>query len=144
MNVVYGSWFSWWHESILRFGINFGIGTRILLKFIIYPSCERALKNGRVTSKIFRKLFLNFTFDQGSCLISDFARPNSKKAVLLQNSLRLGDLRPRTHLCFYGIFLMILWKKNLAQNFVVLSSVLQKLWSYKVLNPAGVTSCLYI
>ena len=29
--------------------------TPILLKFIIYPSCERALKNGRVKSKIFRK-----------------------------------------------------------------------------------------
>ena len=29
--------------------------TRILCKFIIYPSCERALKNGRVKSKIVRK-----------------------------------------------------------------------------------------
>ena len=29
--------------------------TRILLKFIIYPSCERALKNGRVKLKIIRK-----------------------------------------------------------------------------------------
>ena len=29
--------------------------TPILFKFIIYPSCERALKNGRVKSKIFRK-----------------------------------------------------------------------------------------
>ena len=29
--------------------------TRILFKFIIYPSCERALKNGRVKSKIVRK-----------------------------------------------------------------------------------------
>ena len=26
--------------------------TRILFKFIIYPSCERALKNGRVKSKV--------------------------------------------------------------------------------------------
>ena len=30
---------------------------RILLKFIIYPSCERALKNGRVKSKMVRKSF---------------------------------------------------------------------------------------
>ena len=29
--------------------------TRILFKFIIYPSCERTLKNGRVKSKIVRK-----------------------------------------------------------------------------------------
>ena len=29
--------------------------TRILFKFIIYPSCERALKNGRVKSKTVRK-----------------------------------------------------------------------------------------
>ena len=29
--------------------------TRILFKFIIYPSCERALKNRRVKSKIVRK-----------------------------------------------------------------------------------------
>ena len=31
---------------------------------------------------------MNFTFGQGSCLISDFARPNSHKSVLLQISLR--------------------------------------------------------
>ena len=35
-----------------------------------------------------RKLSLNFTFGQGSCLISDFARPNSNKAVLVQVFLR--------------------------------------------------------
>ena len=29
--------------------------TRILFKFIIYPSCERVLKNGRVKTKIVRK-----------------------------------------------------------------------------------------
>ena len=61
--------------------------TRILFKFIIYPSCERALKNGRVKSKTFRKLPLNFTFSQGSCNILEFTRPNSNKAVLLQISL---------------------------------------------------------
>ena len=62
--------------------------TRILFKFIIYPSCERALTNGRVKSKIVRKSSLNFTFGQGSYLISDFARPNSHKAVLVQVFLR--------------------------------------------------------
>ena len=60
----------------------------ILFRFIIYPSCERALNNGRVKSKIFRKSSLIFTFVQGSCLISDFARPNSTKVVVLQISLR--------------------------------------------------------
>ena len=58
--------------------------TRILFKSFIYPSCERALNNGRVKSKIFRKSSLNFTVGQGSCLISDFGRPNSNKAVLLK------------------------------------------------------------
>ena len=33
--------------------------TRILFKFIICPSCERALKKGRVKSKIVRKPSLN-------------------------------------------------------------------------------------
>ena len=49
-------------------------------------SCERALSNRRVKSKIVRKSSLNLTF--GSCLISDFARPNSSKAVLVQVFLR--------------------------------------------------------
>ena len=41
--------------------------TRILFKFIVYPYCERALKNGRVKSKLVRKLsfdeliFFDFT-----------------------------------------------------------------------------------
>ena len=39
-------------------------------------------------SKIVRKLSFNFTFGQGSCLISDFARPNSNKAVLVQVFLK--------------------------------------------------------
>ena len=62
--------------------------TLILLKFVIYPSCEGTLNNGRVKSKIFRKLSLNFTFGQGNCLTSDSARPNWNKALLLQISQR--------------------------------------------------------
>ena len=61
---------------------------RILCKFIIYPSFERALKHGMVKSKIFRKLSLNFSLGQGSYLISDFTWPNSIKAVSFQISLR--------------------------------------------------------
>ena len=38
--------------------------------------------------EIFRKSSLNFTFGQGSCLISDFNRPHSNKAAFLQISLR--------------------------------------------------------
>ena len=55
---------------------------------VIHMSCEMALNNGTVKSQTFRKLSLNFTFGQGSFLTSDFARPNSNKAVLLQISLR--------------------------------------------------------
>ena len=54
----------------------------------IYPSCERVFKNGRVKLKIDRKSSLNLTFGQGSCIISDFARPISNKAVLVQVFLR--------------------------------------------------------
>ena len=60
----------------------------ILFKLIIYPSCERALNNGRVKPKIVRKSSFNFTFGQNSCLISGFARPNSNKVVLLQVFLK--------------------------------------------------------
>ena len=60
------------------------------VKLIIYPSCERALNNGRVKSQIFRKPSLNFTFGQISCLISNFIRPNSSKTVFLQISLRFN------------------------------------------------------
>ena len=116
MHVAYDSWFSWRHESSLRFGIgsprlfvkvaatmiskhfvNLGIiiyrkcevkMACILFKFIIHPSYERALKHGLVKSTRFTKSSLNLSFGQGSYVISDFAQPNSVKAVLLQVSLR--------------------------------------------------------
>ena len=47
--------------------------SRILFKFIIHPSYERAWKNGMEKSTLFRKSSLNFSFGQGSYLISDFA-----------------------------------------------------------------------
>ena len=50
--------------------------TRISFRFTIYPSCERALNNGRVKWKVVWKSSLNFTFGQGSWLISDFATPS--------------------------------------------------------------------
>ena len=62
--------------------------TRIIFEFIIYPSCKRDFMNRRVKSKIVRKSSFNFTFGQSSCLISDFARPNSNKAVLVRVFLR--------------------------------------------------------
>ena len=48
-------------------------------KFFFYPSCEKALNSRRVKSKRFRKSSFNFTLGQGSCLISDIARPNLNK-----------------------------------------------------------------
>ena len=47
--------------------------TRILFKFIIHPSYERALKNGMVKSAVFKKSSLNFSFGQGSYVISEFS-----------------------------------------------------------------------
>ena len=118
VHVVYGSWFPWRYESLLRFEIGgprffprvaatmfshhiLKVGiivyfkyyikyqvkmTRILLKFFIYPSCETALKNGTVISKIVRKSSLTFTFDQGSGFISEFLRSNSNNAALVRNN----------------------------------------------------------
>ena len=45
----------------------------ILFKFIIHLSYERALNHRMVKSEIFGKSSLNFSFGQGSYLISDFA-----------------------------------------------------------------------
>ena len=60
----------------------------ILFKFITRPSYKRALKQEIVKLKIFRKSSSNFRFGQGSYLISDFAYPNSVKAVSIQIPLR--------------------------------------------------------
>ena len=62
--------------------------TRILLKFIVYlPILWKGLEewDGEIKSG---KSSLSFTFGQGSCLISDFGRSNSSKAVLIQVFLR--------------------------------------------------------
>ena len=61
---------------------------RILFKFIIHPSYERALNHRMVKSTIFGKSSLNFSFSQSSYLTSGFAKPNSVKFVFLQVSLR--------------------------------------------------------
>ena len=58
-------------KYILLYSISYY--SRILFKFIIHPSYERAWKNGMEKSTIFRKSSLNFSFGQGSYLISDFA-----------------------------------------------------------------------
>ena len=80
---------NWVYEGTFEYYRKYEVKmTRTLFKFIIYSYCERALKEGKKKSKIFRKSSLNFTFGQGSCFISDFARPNSKKALLLQIFLR--------------------------------------------------------
>ena len=47
---------------------------------------KRAWKNGRVKWEVLRKFSLNFTFNKGDCCKSDFAKPSSSKAVLVQIS----------------------------------------------------------
>ena len=60
--------------------------------------------------------------------------------ILHEHSFK-GNLRSKTHHCFYGIILLIWWKKIFfVQSFVGLWSVLTKLWSYKALNLEWVTS----
>ena len=57
--------------------------TRILFKLFLFTHLVKGLeeRDGEIKN---RKSSLNFTFGQGSYLISDFARPNSYKAVLAQ------------------------------------------------------------
>ena len=62
--------------------------TRILFKFIVYPSLERVLKTGRVESKTLRQSSLNYPFGKGACPILDFTTPKTSRPVLLQISLR--------------------------------------------------------
>ena len=62
--------------------------TRILFKFIVYPSLERVLKTGRVESKTSRQSSLNYPFGKRGCPILDFTTPKSNRPVLLQISLR--------------------------------------------------------
>ena len=85
--------------------------TLISFKFIIYPSCERALRNGKLKTKIVRKSSFIFTFGQGSCLISDFARPNSNKAVLVQVFLRFEIVIFNNNF----VFCMMVWFCSMAQ-----------------------------
>ena len=86
---------------------------------------------------------MNYRLDKKSRVnFRDSFRKELMKNVkqIFQYRVKLkGELRPRTHPCFYGIILMILWKKRFVQSFVVFWSVLTKLWSYKVFNPAWVT-----
>ena len=48
---------------------------------------------------------------------------------LLKNAFT-GDLRPKLQSCFYGVFLLILWRKTLVQSFLTFRSDFKKLWSY--------------
>ena len=57
--------------------------TPVLFKFIIYPSCERALNSEGLKSQMFRKRSLNLTFGQGSCLTLDFVSQIQTKTSLI-------------------------------------------------------------
>ena len=74
---------------------------RILFKFIIYPSCERALKNGRVKSKIVRKssfgdmifwlhMIIYDYFSSVFCIVP-------KKVLLLKYRKWVSHLKNRYH-----------------------------------------------
>ena len=62
------------------------------------------------------------------------------KSKLGSTKLLKGDLRPKLHLWFYYLYLLILWRKNFTQRFLVFWPVLTKLWTSKVLNLMQVTS----
>ena len=71
----------------------------------------KALGNGKLKTKIVPKSSLNFNFGQGSCLKSDFARPNSNKAVLVQVFLRLEIAIFNNNF----VFCLMVWFCSMAQ-----------------------------
>ena len=64
--------------------------TRINLNLLFIHLLKRVWKNRMVKKYIFRKSYLNFTFAQDNCRKSDFVKPNSSKAVLVEIS-KIGD-----------------------------------------------------
>ena len=53
------------------------------------------------------------------------------RSVTFNEEIFKGVLRPKFHSRFYGIFMLILWRKSLVQSFVVFRSVFTKLWVSK-------------
>ena len=85
VHVVYGSWFSRRYEPLPSFGIW---GPRVFPRVSATIISKLLCQTGYNSVLLNKKLSLNFTFGQGSCLISGFAKPNSNKAVLVQVFLR--------------------------------------------------------
>ena len=56
-----------------------------------------------------------------------------------RNKFLKGNLRPKLDLCFYDIFLLILWRKGLVQMFMVFLLVLANLWSSKAFFESDTT-----
>ena len=85
VHVVYGSWFSRRYEPSPSFGIW---GPRVFPRVSATMISKVFCQTGYNSVFLNKKLPLKFTFGQGSCLISGFAKPNSNKAVLVQVFLR--------------------------------------------------------
>ena len=133
-------------------------------EYLSLLSYERALKNERAKSKIVEKLFLNCTFGQDSSFISDLARPNSNKTVLvhfvfcmMSSFCSMGQVARWTLAremikgtnVFYPICSKKHWKKldrqaylkwirHLARN---LRKVLNEVWQDKKLRKIWRNSC---
>ena len=90
-----------------------------------------SLKTIRPLKNIFWKSD-TFLFQFGENILND----NYKNIIVIFK----GGLRPKLHSCFYGITLLILCRKRLAQSFVGFWSIFTKLWSHKLLNSAQITS----
>ena len=74
---------------------------RILFMFIIYPSCEGALRKERMKSKIVRKWYFGNTIFLTSMIIYDYFSPVfcivPKKALLLKYRKWVNHLKNRYH-----------------------------------------------
>ena len=81
---------------IVYFWMLYNAMTRILFKFIIYPSCERALKKGRVNSKIVRKSSFRDTIFWLHMIIYDYF--SSVFCIVPKNVLLLKYQKWASHL----------------------------------------------
>ena len=73
---------------------------RLLFKFIIYPSCERGLKNGRVKSKIGNRLLVTWFFRLHMIIYDYFLSVFCivpKKVLLLKYWKWVSHLKNRYH-----------------------------------------------
>ena len=116
VNSVFHVCFIWsksirrWLDGRLRFDI---VGTHVLFQHD-YANFKIVVKKGARTFFNLR----HWGFHFWGILLFFFYKLHLLLFTNKQIKLK-GELRPKTHPNFYGLILMVLWTKSLAQSFVV-------------------------